>query len=96
MSDLKKSPNLNDPSLSAELLSLYDEVVEFNDYCAFLCDACASLAMQNEVLGRDSASGLTLSVEYLKTRSSGLKLMVKSLHEKQNRREARTTDKRLN
>ena len=82
MSESEKSTSPSGPWLSAELLSLYDEVTEFNDYCAFLCDACAALAMQNEVLGRASASGLALSVGSLKARSEGFKRMVKSLHER--------------
>lgn len=27
----------------AEFVSFYDDFVEFNDYCSFLCDAMASL-----------------------------------------------------
>lgn len=27
----------------ADLLTLYDDFVEFNDYCAFLCDALSAL-----------------------------------------------------
>lgn len=96
MSEPEKNTSLNGRLLSADLVSLYDEVTEFNDYCAFLCDACASLAMQNEMLGRASASGLTLSVDYLKARSERLKLMVKSLHERQCLSETRTADKQLN
>lgn len=96
MAEQKKSNILKGPSLSEELVCLYDEVTEFNDYCAFLCDACASLAMQSDMLGRSSASGLTLSVEYLKTRSEGLKRMVKRLHERQCLSEAQTADRHLN
>lgn len=31
------------PISHADIVSLLDDVVEFNDYCAFLCDAMASL-----------------------------------------------------
>ncbi len=38
---MNESKNKN--LLSAELVEFYDEIVEFNDYCSFLCDAMSSL-----------------------------------------------------
>ena len=37
----KPKPNPTTPK--AELIAFYDDFVEFNEYCAFLCDAVAAL-----------------------------------------------------
>lgn len=57
-----------------ELIGLYDELVEFNDYCAFLCDAFSSLlhcAHESEPEAR-TIMGLKRYCEDLKDRSKVL------------------------
>lgn len=35
-------------SLTLDIIHLYDELTQFNDVCAFLCDAYAAIAAQEE------------------------------------------------
>lgn len=43
--------NLEGSPIAHQLLNLYDELIEFNYCCGFLCDAFASLAAEEGALG---------------------------------------------
>ena len=68
-------------SASHALLQHYDEFTDFNDDCAFLCDAFAMLAANNEYLNECSIRGLERHAESLKRRSEGLKLKLEQIRE---------------
>lgn len=59
-----------------ELIGLYDELVEFNDYCAFLCDAFSSLFSSSHELDAEARTvmGLKRYCEDLKDRSKKLEV----------------------
>lgn len=59
--------------LTVRLLNFYDNFSEFNDYCAFLCDAFASVATQPGDLEDCSAHGLKRSAQWMKERMGMLK-----------------------
>lgn len=66
---------------SRELLAFYDEFSEFNDYCAFLCDAFASVATVERELDDASAQGLKRSAQWMKERMEYLKTELKVIQE---------------
>lgn len=60
-------------SLSAELLSFYDDFSEFNEDCAFLCDAFSSLMEKSEGNSQASVSGFVNHADRVKSRVEGFK-----------------------
>ena len=59
--------------LSTKLLHFYDEFSEFNDCCAFLCDAYACLPSIEGGLDENSVVGLKRSTEWIKAQLNRLK-----------------------
>jgi hypothetical protein len=68
---------------SLDILHLYDEVVEFNDYCAFLCDAVACLAVEGDCIDEAAARGLGRFSLDIKRGMGALKSKLKKIHEKE-------------
>ena len=68
--------------MSLALLQHYDELTDFNDDCAFLCDAFAMLAANNEYLNECSIRGLERHAESLKRRSEDLKQELRQIRER--------------
>jgi len=69
-------------TLKAELVELYDDVVEFNDYCSFLCDAASCLftdAMEGEP-DTHTVMGLKRHCNDLKERAEKLESMINNLY----------------
>ncbi|MFT7561043.1 MAG: hypothetical protein ACI93R_002968 [Flavobacteriales bacterium] len=58
----------------AELIELYDDFVEFNDYCSFLCDAIPSLFSEvtDGEPGTHTVMGLRRQCSDLKERAETL------------------------
>jgi len=65
--------------LSQALLNYYDEFANFNEDCAFLCDAFACLADNYEVLDEYSIHGLARNAHWLKQRTKELKERLKQI-----------------
>ena len=60
-------------STTTNLINLYDEFTEFNDYCSFLCDAFACIISQEEVIDEDTIKGLSRCSSWMKQRVKEIK-----------------------
>ena len=69
-------------TLKLDLLRFYDSFVEFNDDCAFMCDALVALAANEEYLDPNTAIGASRYCEWVKSRIKGLEKELKGIHEK--------------
>ncbi len=78
-SDLSK---LTNTSIKADLLHFYDEFVELNDYCSFMCEAFASLATEEDYMDESTAMGVSRFCYWIKHRMEVLKGELKQIHEK--------------
>lgn len=81
MSELEPKPNNRASSFAMELLNYYDEFTEFNEDCAFLCDAFAAIAASSENLDRYSINGFERNAFRLKRRAVELKEKLKAIRE---------------
>jgi len=79
MHDSKK--NAKETDVSLELLRYYDEFTAFNEECAFLCDAFASLAANSECIDEYSIRGLERHAHWLKGRVFELKQSLSQIRE---------------
>lgn len=68
--------------LADELLSLYDEITEFNDCCTFLCDAFCSLAAEEHALDTSTVEGLKCFSYWIKQRMETVKARLKDIQER--------------
>lgn len=68
-------------SLARDLVRFYDEFAEFHDYCAFLCDAFASLAADEDGLDPSTALGVSRCSQCLKCRAQALKHDLRRIQE---------------
>lgn len=84
----RQIPANDDASLSADLLNLYDEFVDFHNNCSFLLDATSTLFLSNTDIDRVSAEGLSSLSWQMKRKAGELKEAFKQLHEKSRRVEA--------
>lgn len=75
-------PKQTDTSLNTDLMHFYDNFAEFHDYCAFMCDALASLATGDKPFDTSSALGASRYCHWLKYRVGILKEDLKEIHEK--------------
>ena len=67
--------------LSLALLNYYDEFAEFNEDCAFLCDAFACLVDNQEILDQYTIRGFENNAHWLKQRTKELKEKLKQIRE---------------
>jgi hypothetical protein len=79
MQESAPEPEAKPLPLSRQLLDYYDEFAEFSDRCAFLCDAFAAIAAQNDSLDEYSMRGLAYSADWLKYRARELKEKLRSI-----------------
>ena len=79
MDDIENNPEDAAQSLSMALLQYYDDFTDFNEDCAFLCDAFASLAANSENMDQYSIRGLQRSAYWLKRRVAELKENLKQI-----------------
>jgi hypothetical protein len=68
-------------SLHLEVVRLYDELTEFSDQCAFLCDAFAAIPAQQEDIASETISGISYYSHWLKTRLLEIKNELRKIHE---------------
>jgi len=78
----EESAQLKALSINHDLLNLYDEISAFNDCCAFLCDAFASLAAEEEALDTSTIEGLKCLSHWMKQRMAEVKRQIKEIQEK--------------
>lgn len=76
-------PITEESLISHDILHLYDEVVEFNDYCAFLCDAVACLIVEDDYIDNTTAHGLGRFSHDIKRGMDALKSKLKQIYEKE-------------
>lgn len=55
--DDSELPENGTKTLKQELAALCDQYAEFNDYCAFFCNACSVLLLANEDAFQSSTHG---------------------------------------
>ncbi|MEE8058276.1 MAG: hypothetical protein V3T17_10635, partial [Pseudomonadales bacterium] len=67
--------------LKTDLLLFYDNFVEFHDYCSFMCDAFASLALGEDGLDTSTATGACRFCHWIKHPIQQLKEDLKRIHE---------------
>lgn len=80
-----KTLTLTKMPLNPDLLRFYDEFSEFNDCCAFMCDALAHVSLKESYLDNNSAMGASRFCHWMKRRMQELKNELKEIHEKANR-----------
>ncbi len=73
--------NEND-SVAKDLVAFYDEFLEFQGYCALLCDAMSCMAMTEMELDDATRRGVSTFSSYLKQRVEELKIGLKQIQEK--------------
>lgn len=76
-------PITEESLISHDILDFYDEVAEFNDYCAFLCDAVACLVVENDCIDKTTAHGLGRFSHDIKRGMDALKSKLRQIHEKE-------------
>jgi len=69
-------------SLAENLVVFYDEFVEFQAYCALLCDALSCMATTEMGLDDATQRGVTAFSGYLKRRVEDLKISLRKIQEK--------------
>jgi hypothetical protein len=81
MRDSLQPFNEND-SLAENLVAFYDEFLEFQGYCALLCDAMSCMAITEMGLDDATQRGVNTFSSYLKHRVEELKIALKHIQEK--------------
>ncbi|MEE8056283.1 MAG: hypothetical protein V3T17_00385 [Pseudomonadales bacterium] len=81
MSEPKLGTKDQASSLSSALTSYYDEFADFNEDCAFLCDAFVCLTANHENLDQYSIQGFERNALWLKRRVNELKESLKKIRE---------------
>jgi len=81
MDNSSKAINKND-SVAENLLVFYDEFIEFQAYCALLCDAMSCMAATEMDLDEATRRGVNVFSGYLKRRISELQITLKQIQEK--------------
>ena len=74
-----------DAALTADLVQLFDEFVDFHDHCAFMCDAFACLAADEDGLDPSTVEGVRRYTEWLKHRAHALKQEFRRIQEESSR-----------
>ena len=74
-----------DPTPTADLVRLVDEFADFHDHCAFMCDAFASMAGDEDGLDPSTAEGVRRYSEWLKHRAQVLKQELRRVQEESSR-----------
>ena len=68
-------------ALSADLLHLYEEFVEFQDSCAFFCDAMTAMLKSQSELGPSTLEGVADFSQHIKTNGGVLKAKLRGIQE---------------
>lgn len=65
-----------------EFIQLCDEYSEFNEYCAFFCEAVTLYALSNRTMDKASAHGLERFARSIREKSQHLDKWLQELHVK--------------
>jgi len=76
---MKKNKEIHEIQL--KVLRLYDELTQFSDQCAFLCDSFAAIPAQQEFIEPETLGGIEHYSRWLKTRLVEIKIDVGEIHE---------------
>jgi len=68
--------------LAQDLVVFYDEFVEFQAYCAFLCDALSAMVISEIILDDATQRGVSAYASQLKQRVEALKISLKQIQQK--------------
>lgn len=71
--------------IKTDLLRFYDEFSEFNDCCAFMCDALARTSLKEGYLEGSGAMGASHFCNWMKRRMQELKGELGEIHKKANK-----------
>lgn len=82
MNDSSSQPLATEISLCEDLVVFYDGFVEFQAYCAFLCDALGSMALAQIDLDDATRRGVSAFAGDLKCRVEVLKIELKRIQGK--------------
>lgn len=66
---------------AAQLLEFYEEFLNFQADCSFLCEAITSIANEEELLGLETALGITRFSHTVKNRTQELKQTLHKLYQ---------------
>lgn len=66
---------------AAELLEFYEEFLNFQADCSFLCEAIISMANEEELLGLETTLGITRFSHTIKDRTQELKQTLHKLYQ---------------
>ncbi len=76
---MKKNKQINE--LQLKVLRLYDELTQFSNQCAFLCDSFAAIPAQQEFIEPETIDGIEHYSSWLKTRLLEIKGDLRKIHE---------------
>lgn len=69
-------------SISKDLFHFYDEFAEFNDVCAFLCDAFVCVVARDDMLDASTVQGLFRCSYWMKSRMGEFKEKLNAIRKK--------------
>ena len=81
---MKKNQEIHE--LQLEVVRLYDELSQFSDQCAFLCDSFAAIPAQHEFREPETIGGISFYSHWLKTRLLEIKNELRKIILLQNRK----------
>ncbi len=81
MSKFKVRTKKRKSLLSSELLRYYDDFANFNEDCAFLCDAFACVTKNHETINQNSLVGFERNANWLKKRCNELNEKLNKIRE---------------
>ena len=82
MFELDQKTTIDDSSLSEDLLQLYNEFVEFNEYLAFFCDAFVGVVSNDQLLDTSTIHGINRCSRWLKHRMEEFRVRLEALQKK--------------
>jgi len=76
---MKKNKEIHE--LQLKVVRLYDELTQFSDQCAFLCDSFAAIPAQQEFIEPETIGGISFYSHWIKTRLLEIKNELRKIHE---------------
>jgi hypothetical protein len=78
---MKKKKAKKIRKLQLKVIRLYDELTQFSDQCAFLCDSFAAIPAHQEFIEPQTISGIHFYSRWLKTKVLEIKSEPRKVHE---------------
>jgi len=70
------------PNINQDLIQLYDNMCEFNDYCSFLCDAVPGLFSEECDIDIHTVQGARRHFSQLKLQAETLKIDLRGIQQR--------------